>query len=561
MSWKNKQAQRTAGSALKQLIGAQARPLSRSAWLSVLASLVLLGELSCIAISIETLLRTPGLGAILPYLAAFAGLALARILIESASAAIAARATEEVQEHARSELTNAIAKISPLDKNCPHAGEMATLVTTHVDALGPYLSRYRPARLRAAIIPAAVLLTTAYFSWVAALVLLSTGPLIPVFMALIGMQAQAASERQLKEIGTMNAGLLDRIKGLTTLRLFGAVPYATATLLHEGEDIRTRTMAVLRIAFLSSAVLELFAAVGVAFAAVYVGFNLLGIVSFGAYGELTLLGGLFVLMIAPEYFRPLRDFAAAYHDQAAARAASDEIEKVLGGQWLTLALRGSTVEACTSVSVDGVSVALDGATIFPAFSLDIKGGEQIALVGPSGSGKSVLLALLAGLITPSTGKILFNGKSDTTCRIAWLGQRPAFMQGSLAANLTMARPDADRAAFPAALELAQAGEVVARLDRGLDEILRENASNLSGGEAQRLAIARLALSQADFILADEPTEHLDAATADAVIDGLFKLAQGKTLIVATHDRRIVSRVARVIEVKKLTSGNKLEAAA
>lgn len=561
MSRKNKQAQRTAGSALKQLIGAQARPLSRSAWLSVLASLVLLGELSCIALSIETLLRTPRLGAILPYLAAFAGLALARILIESASAAIAARATEEVQEHARSELTNAIAKISPLDKNRPHAGEMATLVTTHVDALGPYLSRYRPARLRAAIIPAAVLLTTAYFSWVAALVLLSTGPLIPVFMALIGMQAQAASERQLKEIGTMNAGLLDRIKGLTTLRLFGAVPYATATLLHEGEDIRTRTMAVLRIAFLSSAVLELFAAVGVAFAAVYVGFNLLGIVSFGAYGELTLLGGLFVLMIAPEYFRPLRDFAAAYHDQAAARAASDEIEKVLGGQWLTLALRGSTVEACTSVSVDGVSVALDGATIFPAFSLDIKGGEQIALVGPSGSGKSVLLALLAGLITPSTGKILVNGKSDTTCRIAWLGQRPAFMQGSLAANLTMARPDADRAAFPAALELAQAGEVVARLDRGLDEILRENASNLSGGEAQRLAIARLALSQADFILADEPTEHLDAATADAVIDGLFKLAQGKTLIVATHDRRIVSRADRVIEVKKLTSGNKLEAAA
>lgn len=172
----------------------------------------------------------------------------------------------------------------------------------------------------------------------------------------------------------------------------------------------------------------------------------------------------------------------------------------------------------------------------------------------------MLLALLAGLIAPSTGKILFNGKPDTTCRIAWLGQRPAFMQGSLAANLTMNRLDADRAAFPAALELAQAGEIVARLDRGLDEILRENASNLSGGEAQRLAIARLALTKADFILADEPTEHLDAATAEAVIDGLFTLAQGKTLIVATHDPRIVSRAARVIEVKKLTGGNKLEAA-
>lgn len=558
---KRKKQPNAAGTALQRLLGAQARPLAHSAWLSVLAALVLLGELFCVALAIATLLDRPSLDAILPYLAAFAGLALMRIAVESVAAALAARASEEIQERARRELADAIAGISPLDKNRPHAGEVATLMTTHVDALGPYLSRYRPARLRAAIIPIAVLLTTAYFSWVAALVLLCTGPLIPVFMALIGMQAQAASERQLKEIGTMNAGLLDRIKGLATLRLFDAVPHATATLLREGEDIRARTMAVLRIAFLSSAVLELFAAVGVAFAAVYVGFNLLGLVSFGAYGELSLFGGIFVLMIAPEYFRPLREFAAAYHDQAAARAASEEIEKVLGGQWLTLAPRGNTVEACGSVSADKVSVALGGTVILPPFSLDIKAGEQIALTGPSGSGKSVLLALLAGLVTPSSGKILVNGRPDATCRIAWLGQRPAFVQGSLAANLTMYRPGADRAAFSAALALAQADEIVAKLDRGLDEVLRENAANLSGGEAQRLAIARLALAEADFILADEPTEHLDAATAEAVIDGLFKLAEGKTLLVATHDPRIVSRAERVIDVRKLIGRDALEAAA
>lgn len=561
MSRNNKEEKRAANPALQRLIGEQARPLARSAWLSVLASLILLAELFCIALAIDALLRTPALGAILPYLAAFAGLALARIAIESIAAAIAARASEEVKERARNQLTEAIAKISPLDKNRPHAGEVATLMTTHVEALGPYLSRYRPARLRAAIIPIAVLLATACYSWVAALVLLLTGPLIPIFMALIGIQAQAASERQLKEIGTMNAGLLDRIKGLTTLRLFDTVPHATATLLHDGEDIRARTMAVLRIAFLSSAVLELFAALGVAFAAVYVGFTLLGHIGFGAYGELTLFGGLFVLMIAPEYFRPLRDFAAAYHDQAAARAASEEIEKLHGGQWLTLGRRSAMIEEFSSVSADAVSVSLGGAVVLPAFSLTVKSGEQIALVGPSGSGKSVLLALLAGLVAPSKGEILINGKPNTTCKIAWLGQRPAFMQGSLAANLAMFRPAADRSTFPAALELAQAGEIVAKLDRGLDEVLRENASNLSGGEAQRLAIARLALSQADFILADEPTEHLDAETAEAVIDGLFKLAQGKTLIVATHDPRIVSRATRVIEVKRLTSGSKLEAAA
>jgi len=561
MSAKNQQEQRANAQALKQLTGAQARPLSVSAWLSVLSSLVLLGELFCVALSIEALLRTPSLDAILPYLAAFAGLAVTRIAIESAAAAIAARAAEEVQERARSEITAAIAAVSPLDKNRPHAGEIATLVTTHVDALGPYLSRYRPARLRAAIIPIAVLVITAYYSWVAALVLLCTGPLIPVFMALIGMQAQAASERQLKEIGTMNAGLLDRIKGLATLRLFDAIPHATATLLRDGEDIRERTMAVLRIAFLSSAVLELFAAVGVAFAAVYVGFNLLGMISFGAYGELSLLGGIFVLMIAPEYFRPLRDFAAAYHDHAAARAASGEIQKLLGGEWLALAPRGTSAEACEAVSANEVALSLGGKIILPAFSLEIKSGEQIALVGPSGSGKSMLLALLAGLVAPTSGSILFNGKPGTACKIAWLGQRPAFMQGSVAANLTLYRTGVERSALPAALELAQAGEIVTKLDRGLDEILRENAANLSGGEAQRLALARLALSQADVILADEPTEHLDAATAEAVIDGLLRLANGKTLIVATHDPRIVARATRVIEVQKLISKREIGAAA
>lgn len=551
----------TDNSALTPLIGNNIGQLALSAWLSVFASLILVGELACVALTIAELLRNAAVGGVLPYLAAFTALVLTRIAAESIAMMLAARASEDVKERTRARLADAIADISPIDRNRPATGEIASLLTGHVDALGPYVTRYRPARLRAAIVPLAVLVITACFSWVAAIVLLITGPLIPVFMALIGIHAKAASERQLQQIGSMNAGLLDRLRGLTTLKLFDAVPRATETLLREGQDIRTRTMAVLRIAFLSSAVLELFAALGVAFAAVYVGFTLLGHLSFGAYGELSLFGGIFVLMIAPEYFRPLRDFATAYHDQAAAQAAGKEIAKLLEGETLKIPPRSPTLEPLASLCVENASLTLGGKTILLPFSLTVSRGECIALIGPSGSGKSMLLAMLGGLVAPERGKILVNGRSDASCTVAWLGQRPAFVQGSLAANLTMYRPDSSREAFASALRLAQAEEVVAKLERGYDEILRENAANLSGGEAQRLAIARLALSNADLILADEPTEHLDADTAKAVIDGLFELSQGRTLIVATHDPRIVARASRVIDMRELGFTEQLEAAA
>lgn len=545
---------------LDQLTGEHRRRLALSAWTSVAGSLILVAELGCVALTIAEILSTGSAAAAFTYLAVFLILAVVRIALESVSTTLAATATEDVKLHARRELTGAIAELSPADRARPLAGETANLLTSHVDALGPYLTRYRPARLRATVIPLAVLCITAYFSWVAAIVLLAAGPLIPIFMALIGAEARSASERQLQQIGTMNAGLLDRLQGLTTLRLFDAIPRAAETLRREGEEIRKRTMAVLRIAFISSAVLELFSALGVAFAAVYVGFSLLGYFQFGAYGGLSLAGGLFVLMIAPEYFRPLRDFAAAYHDQASAFAACNEIGKLLDDSRQRLPARNAEISPLARLELDNVSAVLDGTTILPAFSLRIERGERVALVGPSGSGKSMLLALLAGLVAPASGRILVNGREKVSCAIAWLGQRPAFMQGSVRANLAMYREFPDLDGFDAAIRIAHAGDVIAKLGRGYDEVLRENAANLSGGEAQRLAIARLALSKADLILADEPTEHLDAETAEAVIGGLFASAADRTLIVATHDPRIVSRADRVIDVRHLP-GKGLEAAA
>ncbi len=540
---------------LTALVGENSRVLTLGGIASILAAFIFIAELAAIALAIDSVLRTSSSEAALYYLALFALLALVRIAVDALSSRMLAKAAEEVKLRTRTRLVDALAEISPVDKRRPHAGEIAALLTSHVDTLGPYLTRYHASRLRAVSVPLFVLAVTACFSWAATIVLMIAGPLIPVFMALIGGKARIASEKQLQEVGSMNGALLDRLQGLTTLKLFDAVPRATAALLEEGNSIRTRTMSVLRIAFLSSAVLELFSALGVAFVAVYVGFNLLGHVSFGAYGELTLSAGLFVLMIAPEYFRPLRDFAAAYHERAAALAACREIGNLLDGDWIALPQRTKSREPLHSLRAVQAKLTISGKTIIPAFGLSIERGEHVALIGESGSGKSMLLALFGRLLAPSEGKILVNESADANCDVAWLGQRPAFLQGSLASNLALYRSEPVQTELASAISLANAESVVEKFSRGYHEIIRENAANVSGGEAQRLAIARLALSRAGLILADEPTEHLDDETAQAVIDGLFSLAQGRTLIVATHDPRIVKRVSRIVEVEKLAGGH------
>ncbi|WP_245514010.1 ABC transporter transmembrane domain-containing protein, partial [Antarcticimicrobium luteum] len=207
------------------------------------------------------------------------------------------------------------------------SADLAALLSEKLALLAPYVARYRPAMARVRVVPLLFLALTAYFSWVAALILLIAGPLIPLFMALVGMAAKEASARQMVEIGDMNALLIDRIAALPDIRILDAADKSRADFAALAEGVRRRTMAVLRVAFLSSTVLELFSAIGVALVAVYVGFSLLGEITFGAWARPMTLGeGVFILLLAPEFFQPLRDLAAAWHDKAAAEAVADELE-------------------------------------------------------------------------------------------------------------------------------------------------------------------------------------------------------------------------------------------
>ena len=545
---------------LDHLTGAEGAGARLAARMEVLAALLWIPAAALLAIAIDGLIFSVEMADDLPfYLAGFLAIALLRSLLTLQAGRLATRSALAVQGRLRGALAAALARQSPFDSGRVAAGQAAATLTDHVGALGPWLTRYQPARLKVALVPAAIALAVLPVSWAASLALLLAGPLIPIFMALIGRRARAASERQFAELNSMNAYLLDRLQGVTTIRLLGAGGQALARLEQAAEALRIGTMRVLRLAFLSSAVLELFAAIGVALVAVYVGFSLLGYLRFGAYDTpLTLAEGLFILLLAPDFFLPMRDFAASYHDRAAAEAAGETVTGILESGRPALLGTGAAsapLDGPANIRISGLRAGYGDAAVLEGMELEIAPGERVALVGPSGSGKSTLLALIAGLLRADAGTVEVAGQAltDATAdgwraRLAWVGQRPYFLHGSLRRNLTLDRPGRTRIDIEEALRLASAEAVVARLPQGDATLLGEAGQGVSGGEGQRLAVARAALRGAEIILADEPTAHLDGETAAAVADGLFRLSAGRMLILATHDEALAARCDRIVRL-------------
>lgn len=465
----------------------------------------------------------------------------------------------------RQQATRALAERSPLDRTRLPSGAAASALAEQAEAVLPWLTRYQSAVWRVRTVPLLLLLPVAWFSWVAATVLLVAAPLIPMFMAIVGWRAKAASEAQWLQWNDMNAFLLDRLRGLPTLRALQAVERTAGQLHHHADQLRQRTMRVLRIAFLSSAVLELFSALGVAMVAAYVGFHLLGILPFGTWGErLTLGEGLFILLLAPAFFEPLRELATVWHDRASGEAAMQALQQLSArglalpdGMPLASTTQASAPVQAPGLQVRGLGFAFPGEPwLLQAFDLDVQPGEKIALVGDSGAGKTVLMSLLAGLIPATTGSIAIDGIALNAAslaqlrpRMAWMGQHPHVFAGSVRHNVSLGRPGLDQVDVQGAIALAGLGEV-AQAHPGV--ALGEGGTGLSGGENARLALARLALARgADLLLIDEPTAHLDSETAEQIAQALLHLAQGRTLLVATHDPVLAARMDRVVDLNTL----------
>lgn len=436
------------------------------------------------------------------------------------------------------------------------SASVASLIVQKLPLLQPWITRYHVAMVRASVLPVLLLILAFSQSWLVGLTLLVAGPLIPVFMALVGMAAEDASRRQMKEIGTMNDMLMDRLSAMLDIRLLGAAERAAADFGNRADSLRDRTMSVLRIAFLSSTVLEFFSALGIALVAVFVGFTLLGEISFGSWGApLTLGQGVFLLLIAPEFFQPLRDLASAWHDRTAGQAVVSELDALDAADRISFVGPGLPAEPLTgrlSVRLADAVAERQGLQVqLPDVSLGE--ADTLALTGPSGIGKSTALAAIAGLIPLASGRIevcgrpLDAGTADAwRARIAFIPQRPHFPGTSLADWLDTKQTGDDP--WPA-LRLAGAASVVARLPNGLDTRLGETGGGVSGGEARRLLLARAVLSGGDLILADEPTADLDEETADRIISALQSLrAEGRSMIVATHDPRLAAAMSWQMEI-------------
>lgn len=535
---------------LDQLLRPGRKLLVQAAVFSVLGSLIWPMQAAVVAFAIGGLLTGVDISAVLVG-TGFIALGVLRAVFGMVADARSDAAAEIVIHRARAEIVTTETRRAE-DSPFGGAGSISALAGEKLDLLAPYVRRYLPAKMRVMVVPLVILLLALSQSWAVAIIFLVSGPLIPVFMALVGLAAKQASRDQMAEIGSLNDLLVERLSALVDIRVLGAGDAVIAGFEAKAGDLRARTMAVLRVAFLSSTVLELFAAIGVAMVAVYVGFSLLGALGFGAWGQqLGAQSGIFLLLVAPEFYQPLRDLSAAWHDKAAAEAVAEEV-----AEWETAKTDVLMGSGAVVAPLDGLaSLAVQDCVLPGGRELDditIAPGESVALMGPSGAGKTTVLRVLAGLLRPVSGRVTVAGHplDDKTAdhwraRIGWMPQAPHFLNASLRDNLMLGR----QGDIDTALKEAAIGEVVAALPRGLNTRLGENGGGLSGGEARRITLARAIVGSPDVILADEPTADLDKATAQAVTEGLLaQVARGATIVVATHDPALASRMDRIIRI-------------
>jgi ATP-binding cassette subfamily C protein CydD len=495
-------------------------------------------------------------------LVAFGVLAVLRAglsyLTEKAAFSAGAAARRRLRSDALSRLLHA----GPALLRGRHSGDLATIVVDKIEALDGLFSRYVPAATFAIVGPCVVLLAVLYADPWAALVLLGCGFLVPVGMAVAGIGAAAASRNQFMAMARLQARFLDRVRGIATIVLYGRTEDEAQSLARAASELRVRTMRVLRVAFLSSVVLDLSAAL----ALVVLAIHYFGLLRHGGTNEV-LWPALAVLLLTPEFFAPLRTFSAAYQDRLHATGAAESLidlpplpEPVPAREIRTVAAQGMTV------AFDNVRLTWDASRgpALDGLSFRVASGETLVLAGPSGSGKSSVIEILLGFVRPDSGRVTING-ADITDLVpqalsrltAWIGQRPVLFSGSIRDNIVFARPEASPDEVIAAATAARLDAFTAGLPDGLNTLIGEGGYGLSGGQAQRVAIARAYLKDAPLLLLDEPTAHLDPATEQEVLDSLRRLAMGRTVILASHSaaahgfggRRLDLREGRAISAR------------
>lgn len=477
------------------------------------------------------------------------------IVIRALAAAVNERSAQLIATRAKSrirlDVVRGIVARGPRGMDERSTGELVTVAMDGVEKLDAYYRRFLPQTITTVIVPGLVFVAVTTLDPLSGVILAITGPLIPLFMWLLGVLAERRAHEQWRALGLLGARFLDTLQGLPTLTLFNRQHDSAASLATASELLRTRTMGVLRVAFLSGLVLELAASVSTALVAAGVGVRLI-------QGTLDFIPGLTVLLLTPEFYLPFRQLGQRHHAGMEGIAAAEQLVEHVDAARPTA--RTGPAETANEIEPGpleitdlGVTYPHAGRPALSGITLTLPPRSLTAIVGPSGAGKSTLLGALLAFVPPSHGDVRFGGRSihetdgtEWRRRFSYVPQRPRFVHGTILDNLRLAKADATIEQVTAAARLAEADGFISALPHAYETLIDETASSLSGGERQRLAIARALLKPAPVLLLDEPTSSLDRQSETLIVRALERIGRERTVLVAAHRLATVLHAQRIV---------------
>ncbi|EKO3418409.1 cysteine/glutathione ABC transporter permease/ATP-binding protein CydD [Vibrio fluvialis] len=551
----DKKKQRSLNIWLKQQSKLAKRWLMLAVGLGVLSSVFLLAQAALLAsILHQLIIEHVDKHELIPY---FVGLAVTIAIRAGCSWArelAGFRAGQQIRIYIRQLIFDKLRALGPAYIKGKPAGAWATLTLEQVENMHDFFARYLPQMSLSVLIPFVILIVVFPVNWAAGLIFLITAPLVPLFMALVGIKAADAGRKNFKALQRLSGHFYDRLQSMTTIRLFDRTSAETEQMKGASEVFRKRTMDVLRIAFLSSAVLEFFTSISIAITAVYFGFSFIGELNFGGYGaSVTLFAGIFVLVLAPEFYQPLRDLGTFYHAKQQAVGAAESIVEFLNIDVSQVQSGSQTLPEMQGVEIVARDLEVfspEGKRLVGPLTFTLNSQQTTALVGPSGAGKTSLINAILGFM-PYRGSLSINGielseldHAHWRKQISWVGQNPLLVHGTIRDNVTLGKSNIADAQVQAVLDSSFAAEFVSK--HGLDYPISDRSGGLSVGQAQRLALARAMLQNGRFWLLDEPTASLDARSEQLVMQGLNQQITHKTALLVTHQLLPLKSVNQIL---------------
>ncbi|MCL9782016.1 cysteine/glutathione ABC transporter permease/ATP-binding protein CydD [Vibrio sp. S4M6] len=551
----DKTKRRSLNAWLKQQSKLAKRWLMIAVGLGVVSSIFLLAQAALLATILDHLIiKHVDKSDLIPYFIGLAATIALRAICAWGKEIAGYRCGEQIRVYIRQQILEKLRELGPAYIKGKPAGSWATLLLEQVEDMQDFFARYLPQMSLSVMIPFIILVVVFPVNWAAGIIFLITAPLVPLFMALVGMKAAEANRKNFKALQRLSGHFYDRLQAMTTIRLFDRAGAETEVMKGASEVFRTRTMDVLRIAFLSSAVLEFFTSLSIAITAVYFGFSYIGELNFGHYGvAISLLSGLFVLILAPEFYQPLRDLGTFYHAKQQAIGAAESIVEFLETDVSEVQSGTHDLSNETGIRIEANDLSVyspDGTHLVGPISFSIDNNKTSALVGPSGAGKTSLINAILGFM-PYKGSLKMNGielrdidHASWRKQISWVGQNPLLLHGSIKDNITLGKQGIEDSAISQALEDSFAEEFVEQ--HGLDYSISDRSGGLSVGQAQRLALARAMIQNGHFWLLDEPTASLDARSERLVVEGLNNQIKGKTTLMVTHQLAPLKDVEQIL---------------